>query len=84
MVFDHAAPLSRLQRQHPDRSHGCGGDATVSRRPLWQPVKRALGFYRGKVRLGGRAPVPLEILDGGHFVQEWGKEIAEAAVTAFA
>jgi haloalkane dehalogenase len=29
-------------------------------------------------------PSPLEILDGGHFVQEWGKEIAEAAVTAFA
>ena len=26
----------------------------------------------------------LEIPDGGHFVQEWGKEIAEAAVTAFA
>ena len=29
-------------------------------------------------------PSPLEIPDGGHFVQEWGKEIAEAAVTAFA
>ena len=29
-------------------------------------------------------PSPLEILDAGHFVQEWGKEIAEAAVTAFA
>ena len=29
-------------------------------------------------------PSPLEILDGGHFVLEWGKEIAEAAVTAFA
>jgi pimeloyl-ACP methyl ester carboxylesterase len=29
-------------------------------------------------------PSPLEILDGGHFAQEWGREIAEAAVTAFA
>lgn len=29
-------------------------------------------------------PAPLEIPDGGHFVQEWGREIAEAAVTAFA
>ena len=29
-------------------------------------------------------PSPLEIPNGGHFVQEWGKEIAEAAVSAFA
>ena len=29
-------------------------------------------------------PSPLEIPDGGHFIQEWGEEIAEAAVTAFA
>ncbi|MCE9523754.1 MAG: alpha/beta fold hydrolase [Alphaproteobacteria bacterium] len=28
-------------------------------------------------------PVPLEIADGGHFVQEWGEEIARATVKAF-
>ncbi|MBP6013368.1 MAG: alpha/beta fold hydrolase [Alphaproteobacteria bacterium] len=28
-------------------------------------------------------PPPLEIADGGHFVQEWGEEIAKAAVKAF-
>ncbi|MEQ1863214.1 MAG: haloalkane dehalogenase [Micropepsaceae bacterium] len=28
-------------------------------------------------------PAPLEIADGGHFVQEWGEEIARAAVKAF-
>jgi pimeloyl-ACP methyl ester carboxylesterase len=28
-------------------------------------------------------PAPLEIADGGHFVQEWGEEIARATVTAF-
>jgi pimeloyl-ACP methyl ester carboxylesterase len=28
-------------------------------------------------------PAPLEIPDGGHFVQEWGAEIARAAVQAF-
>ena len=28
-------------------------------------------------------PAPLEIADGGHFVQEWGQEIAAAAVKAF-
>jgi hypothetical protein len=29
-------------------------------------------------------PPPLEIPDGGHFVQEWGKEIAKVAVKVFA
>ena len=29
-------------------------------------------------------PAPLEIPEGGHFVQEWGEEIAQAAVRAFA
>ncbi len=28
-------------------------------------------------------PAPLEIVEGGHFVQEWGEEIAKAAVKAF-
>lgn len=28
-------------------------------------------------------PAPLEVPDGGHFVQEWGEEIARAAVKAF-
>jgi haloalkane dehalogenase len=27
-------------------------------------------------------PPPLEIADGGHFLQEWGKEVAEAAARA--
>jgi haloalkane dehalogenase len=26
---------------------------------------------------------PIEIAEGGHFVQEWGEPIAEAAVAAF-
>jgi pimeloyl-ACP methyl ester carboxylesterase len=29
-------------------------------------------------------PAPLEIAEGGHFVQEWGEEIACAAAKAFA
>ena len=28
-------------------------------------------------------PAPMEIADGGHFVQEWGEEIARAALAAF-
>ena len=29
-------------------------------------------------------PPPMEVLEGGHFVQEWGAPIAEAALTHFA
>jgi hypothetical protein len=28
-------------------------------------------------------PAPLEIPEGGHFVQEWGEEIARVALRAF-
>jgi len=28
-------------------------------------------------------PAPLEVADGGHFVQEWGEGIARAAIKAF-
>jgi haloalkane dehalogenase len=44
---------------------------------LGAPVMQALHAHiRG-------CPPPLEIADGGHFVQEWGKEIAEAALRSF-
>jgi len=33
-------------------------------------------------RASATAP-PIEIAEGGHFVQEWGKPIAAAAVAAF-
>ncbi len=43
---------------------------------LGPPVMRALhGHIRG-------CPPPLEIADGGHFLQEWGEPIARAAVAA--
>jgi haloalkane dehalogenase len=29
------------------------------------------------------APAPLEIKEAGHFVQEWGEEIAKKALEAF-
>jgi len=35
---------------------------------------------RGTIR---GCPAPMEIADGGHFVQEWGEEIARAALSAF-
>jgi haloalkane dehalogenase len=35
---------------------------------------------RGTIR---GCPAPMEIADGGHFVQEWGEEIARAALAAF-
>lgn len=39
-------------------------------------MKAVLGGIKG-------CPPPLEIAEGGHFVQEWGEEIAKAALTAF-
>jgi len=44
---------------------------------LGPPVMRAL---HGHIR---NCPPPLEIADGGHFVQEWGEPIARAAVATF-
>ena len=44
---------------------------------LGAPVMAAL---RRQIR---GCPAPLEIADGGHFVQEWGDEIAQAAIKAF-
>ena len=53
---------------------------TMNRLMPWMPggppVMRALHRHiRG-------CPPPLEIADGGHFLQEWGGPIAEAALTA--
>jgi pimeloyl-ACP methyl ester carboxylesterase len=35
---------------------------------------------RGVIR---GCPAPMEIAEGGHFVQEWGEDIARAALAAF-
>jgi pimeloyl-ACP methyl ester carboxylesterase len=43
---------------------------------LGPPVMRAL---HGVIR---NCPPPMEIADGGHFLQEWGEEIARAAARA--
>jgi haloalkane dehalogenase/tRNA(adenine34) deaminase len=43
---------------------------------LGPPVMRAL---HGHIR---NCPPPLEIAEGGHFLQEWGEEIARAAIEA--
>ena len=44
---------------------------------LGPPVMEALGkTIRG-------CPAPFEVAEGGHFVQEWGEEIARAALKAF-
>ncbi|MEM8683416.1 MAG: alpha/beta fold hydrolase, partial [Pseudomonadota bacterium] len=39
----------------------------------------AMAYLRSQIR---NCPPPLEISDGGHFVQEWGEEIARAALKA--
>jgi haloalkane dehalogenase len=40
---------------------------------------RAMRYMQGIIR---DCPAPMEIADGGHFVQEWGEQIAKAALTA--
>ncbi len=47
--------------------------------PVLGPV--VMQQLRGQIRA---CPPPLEIPDGGHFVQEWGEEIARAALKALA
>jgi pimeloyl-ACP methyl ester carboxylesterase len=63
-------------------SHEWGGQTFMAvgmKDPVLGPT--VMAALRQQIR---GCPPPLEIPDGGHFVQEWGKEIAEAAVTAFA
>ena len=40
----------------------------------------SMSWLRSKIK---NCPEPMEIADGGHFVQEWGEEIAKAALTKF-
>ena len=47
------------------------------------PVLGAPVMHAMRAHIRG-CPPPLEIPDGGHFVQEWGGEIAEAALRSFA
>jgi len=44
---------------------------------LGPPVMEAL---RGDIR---GCPEPYEVVEAGHFVQEWGEEIARKALSAF-
>jgi len=70
------AALSRLARGFwRERWTGTSLMAIGTKDPvLGSPVMKALhANIRG-------CPPPLEIADGGHFVQEWGEEIARAAV----
>ena len=41
-----------------------------------EPMARLRSIIRG-------CPEPMIIPDGGHFVQEWGEQIARAALAAF-
>lgn len=46
------------------------------------PVLGPPAMY-GLKKIIKNCPEPMEIADGGHFVQEWGEEIAEAAMASF-
>jgi haloalkane dehalogenase len=49
---------------------------------MQDPVLGPIAMYQLR-KLIRNCPEPLEIAEGGHFVQEWGEEIAEAALTRF-
>ncbi len=90
----HKAGVRRFPNLVPDRPDAPGAALSRQARDFWAgrwtgkslmaigmkdpvlgpPVMRALHRHiRG-------CPPPMEIADGGHFLQEWGKPIAEAAV----
>ena len=88
------AGVRRFPNLVPDRPDAGGGALSRQARDFWReqwagkslmaigmkdpvlgpPVMRAL---HGVIR---NCPPPMEIADGGHFLQEWGEEIARAAV----
>jgi haloalkane dehalogenase/tRNA(adenine34) deaminase len=90
------AGVRRFPNLVPDRPDADGADLSREARDFWQsrwagkslmaigmkdpvlgpPVMRAL---HGIIR---NCPRPMEIADGGHFLQEWGEPIARAAVRA--
>ncbi len=90
----HKAGVRRFPNLVPDRPDAPGAALSREARDFWRnrwtgkslmavgmkdpvlgpPVMRALhDVIRG-------CPPPLEIADGGHFLQEWGEDIAQAAV----
>ncbi len=92
----HTAGVRRFPHLVPDRPDAGGAALSRQARDVWRdswtgkslmaigmkdpvrgpPVMRAL-----HTQIKG-CPPPLEIADGGHFLQEWGEPIAQAAVAA--
>ena len=91
------AGVRRFPQLVPDRADAPGADLSRRARDFWQhdwrgdsfmaigmkdpvlgpPVMQAL-----RARIRG-CPPPLEIAEGGHFLQEWGEQVARAAVAHF-
>ncbi len=91
------AGVRRFPQLVPDRPDAPGAETSRRARDWWQHEWQGKSFMAIGMKdpvLGPPAmqalhklipgcPPPLEIAEGGHFVQEWGKEIADAALAHF-
>lgn len=89
--------VRRFPNLVPDNPDAGGAELSRRARDWWQSEWQGQSFMAVGMRdpvLGPPAmaalrkmikgcPEPLEVKEGGHFVQEWGDEIAPAALTAF-
>lgn len=94
---EYKAGVRRFPQLVPDNPDAPGAQTSRKARDWWanewsgksfmavgmqDPVLGPKVMYAVRKLIPG-CPEPLEIADGGHFVQEWGVEIAEAALTYF-
>jgi haloalkane dehalogenase len=92
------AALRAFPNLVPDRMDADGAAVSRTAKQWWQTAWRGKSFMaigmqdpvlgppamRSLHRVIKGCPPPLEIAEGGHFVQEWGEPIARAALAAFA
>jgi pimeloyl-ACP methyl ester carboxylesterase len=90
--------VRRFPQLVPDRPDAQGAAVSRQARDWWRSEWQGASFMaigmqdpvlgpqvmHAMRRLIPGCPPPLEIAEGGHFVQEWGQEIAEAALAHFA
>jgi pimeloyl-ACP methyl ester carboxylesterase len=91
------AGVRRFPQLVPDRPDAPGAEISRRARDWWRKEWHGQSFMaigmedpvlgppvmRGLRKLIRDCPEPMEIADGGHFVQEWGERIARAALDAF-
>lgn len=94
---DYKAGVRRFPQLVPDHPDAPGAELSRRARAWWQSEWQGKSFMAVGMQdpvLGPKimryvrslipgCPQPLEIAEGGHFVQEWGEQIAKAALVSF-